>query len=119
MSDELIHKSEMQKWIESKARKPKMSDDLISRQAAIDIVFRSPFFSDSLMEELRALPSVQPKTGRWKEILVHRDDEGDILRDYECTNCLGIICDVPDDDEKELPRFCCMCGAKMGERWSK
>ena len=44
-----------------------MSDDLISRQAAIDIVFRSPFFSDSLTEELRALPSVQPKkkTGHW------------------------------------------------------
>ena len=30
-----------------------MGDDLISRQAAIDIVFRSPFFSDSLTEELK------------------------------------------------------------------
>lgn len=62
---------------------------------------------------------IRGKTGRWKEIFAHRDDEGDILRDYECTNCLGIICDVIDDAEKDLPTYCCMCGAKMEERWSK
>ena len=99
-----------------------MSDDLISRQAAIDIFDDYNIAVENgeiesyrrYREQLSNLPSVQPpKTGQWKEILVHRDDEGDILRDYECTNCLGIICDVPDDDEKELPRFCCMCGAKM------
>lgn len=105
-----------------------MSDDLISRQAAIEAYLETvePIAVQEwdgeisacardrdILEMLENLPSVQLKTGQWKETLLHRDDEGDILRDYECTNCLGIICDVPDDDEKELPRFCCMCGAKM------
>ena len=37
--------------------------DLISREAAKDIAFRSPFFSDALMEELDALPSAdRPRT---------------------------------------------------------
>ena len=105
-----------------------MSDDLISRQAAIEAYLETvePIAVQEwdgeisacardrdILEMLENLPSVQLKTGQWKETLFRRDDEGDILRDYECTNCLGIICDVPDDDEKELPRFCCMCGAKM------
>ena len=94
-----------------------MSDDLISRQAAIEACLNGWNYDmetiKHIQDNISRLPSVKPKTGRWKELLVHRDDEGDILRDYECTNCLGIICDVPDDDETELPRFCCMCGAKM------
>ena len=95
-----------------------MSDDLISKQEVLNKLneldqqelYLPCHFKECVIDEVSNIPQ---KTGRWKEILVHRDDEGDILRDYECTNCLGIICDVPDDDEKELPRFCCMCGAKM------
>lgn len=69
-----------------------MSDDLISRQAAIDIVFRSPFFSDSLTEELRALPSVQQKTGRWIN---------------GCSECKSAFA--------ERTNYCPRCGARMEE----
>ena len=113
-----------------------MRDDFINRQEVIQAIRSERVWVDEniqnpqhhyhrmnettrILSIVGKLPSVQLKTGQWKEILVHRDDEGDILRDYECTNCLGIICDVPDDDEKELPRFCCMCGAEMEERWSE
>lgn len=55
------------------------------------------------------------KQGRWREISAHRDDNGYILRDYECTHCLGILRDVSDTDnpELEMDRYCPMCGAYM------
>ena len=34
--------------------------DLISRQDVLQIVFRTPFFSNSLTDEIRALPSAEP-----------------------------------------------------------
>lgn len=104
-----------------------MSDDLISRQAAEMALIEKGQHSRrykwgeiwelnglEIREVLDNLPSVQPKekTGKWKQVLARRDDNGYILRDYKCTNCFGIILRVPDDDEK-LPRYCCMCGAKM------
>lgn len=33
--------------------------------------------------------------------------------DYECSACLGILLDVPNDSEHDLNSFCPMCGAKM------
>lgn len=75
-----------------------MGDDLISRQAAIDIVFRSPFFSDSLTEELRALPSVQPKTGRWINIRP-------LLTAARCSECKSAFA--------ERTNYCSRCGARM------
>lgn len=104
-----------------------MSDDLISRQAAEMALIEKGQHSRrykwgeiwelnglEIREVLDNLPSVQPKekTGKWKQVLARRDDDGYILRDYKCTNCFGIILSVPDDDEN-LPRYCCMCGAKM------
>ena len=104
-----------------------MSDDLISRQAAELALIEKGQHSRrykwgeiwelnglEIREVLDNLPSVQPKekTGKWKQVLAKRDDDGYILRDYKCTNCFGIILCVPDDDEN-LPRYCCMCGAKM------
>lgn len=90
-----------------------MSDDLISRQAAIYIAFRSPFFSDSLMEELRALPAAQPKTGRW--IL----DTTQFLPEYVCTNCKSRFQLVASEGEfystlccKNM-NYCPNCGAEM------
>lgn len=49
------------------------------------------------------------KHGEWKKIL----QNGDGTSDYECSACLGIIADVPDDDEHPLCSFCPNCGAKM------
>ena len=46
--------------------------------------------------------------GYWRPIL-HKDGK----TDYECSCCLGIIMDVPDDDEHDLCAWCSMCGAKM------
>ena len=104
-----------------------MSDDLISRQAAELALIEKGQHSRrykwgeiwelnglEIREVLDNLPSVQPKekTGKWKQVLAKRDDDGYILRDYKCTNCFGIILCVPDDDEN-LPRYCCMCGEKM------
>ena len=104
-----------------------MSDDLISRQAAEMALIEKGQNSRrykwgeiwelnglEIREVLDNLPSVQPKekTGKWKQVLARRDDDGYILRDYKCTNCFGIILGVPDDYEN-LPRYCCMCGAKM------
>lgn len=41
---------------DTKIKSCSKDSDLISREAAKDIAFRSPFFSDALMEELDALP---------------------------------------------------------------
>lgn len=56
------------------------------------------------------------RRGRWREISAHRDYDGDILRDYECTECLAIIRDIPDVWQSEnysLYRYCPNCGARM------
>ena len=51
---------------------------------------------------------VPVRHGYWRPIL-HKDGK----TDYECSCCLGIIMDVPDDDEHDLCAWCSMCGAKM------
>ena len=50
-----------------------------------------------------------PKEGEWKKILQNSDGTSD----YECSACLGIIMDVPDDDEHPLCSYCPNCGARM------
>lgn len=100
-----------------------MNDDLISRQAAIDIVFRSPFFSDSLTEELRALPSIQPKTGHWIEDA--KTYYGELKKrslgvdeytpyftdDIACSECLAKYSVL--DNETQFFKYCPNCGARM------
>ncbi len=97
-------------------------DDLISRQAVIDRINKqrehlnpSEDFRDLIgdsayktcIEFIERLPSVQ-KTGHWKLLR-----KGNDTSDYECTNCLGILMDVENDDHHELQRYCGMCGARM------
>ena len=77
-------------------------DEYIKREEAIHIAFKSPFFSDSLMEEIKAIPAadVAPvRHGRWE-----RTEDGAAL----CTAC----------NRKMNPSqygyaFCSLCGAKM------
>lgn len=105
-----------------------MSDDLISRQAAIDAYLETvePIAVQEwngeisacardrdILEMLENLPSVQPKTGRW--IL----DTTQFLPEYVCTNCKSRFPLVASGGEfystlccKNM-NYCPNCGAKM------
>lgn len=84
-----------------------MSDDLISRQAAIDYLLDALYDLDEadyvdkefIEEELKRVPSVQPKqkTGQWIS-----NRHTDTVLCSECKKCYG-------DESK----FCPNCGAKM------
>ena len=84
-----------------------MSDDLISRQAAIDSLLEALYDLDEydfvdkvfIEEELKRVPSIQPeqRTGRW---IPNRHTDSALCS--ECGKCYG-------DDYK----FCPNCGAKM------
>lgn len=62
-----------------------------------------------MSRRIAELEAQLPKEGEWKKIL----QNGDGTSDYQCSACLGIIMDVPDDDEHPLCSFCPNCGAKM------
>ena len=62
----------------------------------------------SMIHSEKAADVATVRHGYWRPIL-HKDGK----TDYECSCCLGIIMDVPDDDEHDLCAWCSMCGAKM------
>ena len=88
-------------------------NDLISRQAAIDLIesIETERLKGNIeliyapaIKGLRALPSAQPKRGKW---IYHIDDLFPAESTKECDQCHAeqlLIC----DDE-----FCPRCGAKM------
>ena len=90
-------------------------DDLISRQAAIDVLGEEPLVwcdgEDEIaernqwkrdIEAIEQLPPIQPKTGKW---ILDRSGA------YCCSECMepcaGYVMMKPRD------KFCKMCGAKM------
>ena len=80
-------------------------DEYIKREEAMNIAFKSPFFSDSLMEEIMAIPAadVAPvKHGRWK-------------CNKPCPVCGGDRFEGLDADiwADWAPPYCPNCGAKM------
>lgn len=93
-----------------------MSDELISRQAAIDI------FNDyniavengkiesyrQYREQLSKLSSAQPKTGRWKPLF------GTMGKVFKCSEC-GAAVTVAYECFKDgcYYDYCPYCGAKM------
>ena len=83
-------------------------DEYIKREEAMNIAFKSPFFSDSLMEEIMAIPAadVAPvRHGRWI-------DKGEYA---VCTECGGRS-GTQYDGVEPIPlmtQFCPNCGAKM------
>ena len=98
-----------------------MNDNLISRQAAIDIFDDYNIAVENgeiesyrrYREQLSCLPSVQPKTGRWTL------DRVSYLPEYVCTNCKASFPSIASEGEfySKLNcanmNFCPNCGAKM------
>ena len=94
-----------------------MSDDLISRQTAIDdahsqIWYRlNPNMKERVDTWLVNLPAVQPKqkTGRW----IYTNTIGG-MRYYGCTICTNQEKDcIADENEIQWYNYCPNCGAKM------
>ena len=76
-----------------------MSDDLIKREDAMRVAFLYPFFSDALMEEIKAIPSADRPQGFWTKVDVAT---------YSCSECGK---HQIADDTNEL-NFCCCCGSR-------
>jgi hypothetical protein len=73
--------------------------DLIRRQDALQVAFKSPFFSDALIEEIKSLPSEDRPIG-------HIVTSGIYPTVWaECSEC-GKPIDARDE-------FCRHCGVKM------
>ena len=98
-------------------------DDLISRQAAIDVLAemqgrctsKAALIQNSkIWQQIKDLPSAkhEQKPGRWNFI-------GDNM--FECTNCKVVYTTNQlnslrnYDTDPYAPRFCPNCGAKMDE----
>ena len=82
--------------------------EYIEREEAMHIAFKSPFFSDALMEEIKAIPAADVATvrhGRWVSV-PHK---------------LARVCSVCNRDEPykfadidaDVYDYCPSCGAKM------
>ena len=83
-------------------------DDLISRQAAIDMTWAEPSYADPLnvltevRDRIKALPSAETKTGEW----VWSDEDAS----WKCGCC---DCVFEEIDWKPTYNYCPNCGAKM------
>ena len=95
-------------------------DDLISRQAAIDIAskqcmeFRGIF--GRIEDDLKDLPSVQPerKKGEWLEKAYHDTDPIDEWQSAKCSAC-GKYHTTPFVYYFDNFNYCPNCGAEMEE----
>ena len=98
---------------EENGKKVLTMDEYIKREEAIHIAFKSPFFSDSLMEEIKAIPAadVAPvRHARWIEV---REKRLFGEHYFLCSNCKsrnGLM--IPFN-------YCPNCGAKMDKKKEK
>ena len=74
--------------------------DLIKREDAMMVAFKSPFFSNALMEEIEVLPSADRPKGEWIKSKTHASM-------WVCSNCDWGYQDCYDFD------YCPSCGADM------
>ena len=92
-----------------------MTDDLISRQAAIDIV--TPHDDNRVMRDaLEELPSAQPQRirGRWIYTGVKFPNwEGQVVSEAFCSECNGISYFRRAVDKWIGANFCPNCGGDM------
>ena len=80
-----------------------MTDDLISRQAALDIVFDFAETPDKMYQQIRELPGIDPvKHGTWIW-----DDEG-----YHCSKCFYHTYWDPGEEISVEWRYCPYCGSR-------
>lgn len=93
-------------------------DDLISRQAAIDDLHGkdpSQIWDTADVEVwINALPSAQPKIGKWKERKVFSAGIVDDLQSARCSAC-GFYHITPYLHYFDNFKYCPECGAKMEE----
>lgn len=103
--------------------------ELIDKQASMKAICDGCFKSRAVDLELRCRgtcnvidilqqqPTIEAepvRLGRWIEVTKHRDENGTILTDYECSECFAMLKDsYPEEIEGE--RFCYNCGADMRE----
>ena len=76
--------------------------EYINREEAMNIAFKSPFFSDSLMEEIKAIPAadVAPvRHGRWLPQVVLGQ------KAWDCSECKTL--------GSPHWKWCPVCGCKM------
>ena len=92
-----------------------MSDDLISRQQAIDALYSVDEYNSRSVEAIKQLPPIQPKRGKW---IYGEDSMADCVDGYRCDQC-GFF--VPwDYQHKSIDyikdyNFCPKCGSDMRE----
>ena len=85
--------------------------EYIEREEAMHIAFKSPFFSDALMEEMKAIPAadVAPVLhGRWE--LHYEVINGELIpsdKKHVCSECKDIW------ETSSKLNYCPNCGAKM------
>lgn len=93
-----------------------MSDDLISRQAALDIINMElngwltddeRLHLEGVGTGIECLPSAEPE-GRWE--IIHPGETGYSVGDFRCS-----VCGQPNRCY-HLTRYCCNCGARMVNR---
>ena len=94
----------------SRERKMNRMDDLISRQAAIELWEQyHPYIAVKACEydkKLRSLPSAE-RHGRWIETTVPEL--------WECSVCGCVIYSETEIDREHYHKWCGRCGAKMDE----
>ena len=83
-----------------------MMDDLISRQAALDIVFDFAEAPHNMYQKIRELPSAE-KHGRWVDAKPKSKKVGKV-----CSSC-GNEAYWDSDYGQQLFDYCPWCGAKM------
>lgn len=93
--------------------------EYIDRQAALDELdediaefVECDYALKTARRHIEKIPPVDVRPvvrGRWRKI----GNNSDGTSDYECSACLGIIMNVPDDDKHPMVSFCSMCGADM------
>ena len=94
--------------------------DLISRQAALDIVFDFAEAPHNMYQKIRELPTIEPKPSHdwngWENGCGRTYDvepKHGKWNDHTCTNWHGWHCSVCDYETQRKTRYCPNCGARM------